>query len=212
MEDDRTDELESRLDALESTANDLESRRDYLSERRDKLSGEIDDLEVESEVLDKVAELFKFLIDRLVYEYAASFSEVTTEGLGAIFTDQDLSFDVDVDQKWGRVSLDFITRDGTVEGDALESFGGGVTSVESLLLRILVVLKSGLARYLFLDESLASLADVYVPQCGEFLRGLCEDLDVNVLLITHNRKFLEWSDHAYEARRGENGLVAEKIR
>lgn len=196
-----------RLEALEKQASKLETRRDILEEQQEKLESKIEEHKREIAVQQKIEELFKYLLNEMVYRYAKSFSEVTTEGLQKIFTDQELSFRVDVEQRYGKVALDFVTIDGEIEGDTLESFGGGPASVESLILRLLVLLRAGLARYLFLDESLASLSEQYVPRCGEFLQQMCDRMDVDILLITHNQSFLEYADTAYRAGLDSEGWL-----
>jgi ABC-type iron transport system FetAB ATPase subunit len=119
--------------------------------------------------------------------------------LQAIFHDQDIAFEIVVGQKNGKVWIDFETLQNGVRGQALQSFGGGVASVESLLLRLLVLLKTGLSKYLILDESLAALSEHYVDEAGQFIRRMSEELGVNVLLITHNKAFLDHAHTAYQA-------------
>jgi len=193
-------------------ANRLEIKRDTLAETRDKYISDLEQWRHDITVLDKVGELYKHLLDRYVNQYAESFSSVITEGLQSIFHDQDISFDVVVGQKHGKVWVDFETvHDGT-RGQALESFGGGVASIQSLLLRILVILKKNLARYLILDESLAALSEEYVENAAIFLKKICKDLDMNVLLVTHNKTFLDLADTAYEAELDKEGCLVIKQR
>lgn len=196
-----------RLEKIEGRASELKTRKEMLEEREETLETKIEEHKKEIALQEKIEELFKHLLNKMVYRYAESFSEVTTEGLQKIFADQELSFRVDVEQRYGKIALDFVTVDGGIEGDTLESFGGGPASVESLILRILVLLRAGLARYLFLDESLASLSEQYVPRCGEFLQQMCERMDVDILLITHNQSFLDYADTAYEATLSDEGWL-----
>lgn len=208
-------ELEDRFDAATKALNRLNAKKENLEDTQVKLRSEISDNEDQIAVLIKVEELFKFLLDKYVHRYAESFSSVVTEGLQAIFHDQDIEFDIVVTQKNGKVWLDFETVQDGVRGPALQAFGGGVSSVESLLLRLLVLLKTGLAKYLILDESLAALSEHYVESAGEFIRQMAEELDVNVLLITHNKAFLNHAHVAYKADVDSTGprdrLVLEKI-
>jgi ABC-type molybdenum transport system ATPase subunit/photorepair protein PhrA len=175
------------------------------------LQSKISHMEEEIQILGKVSDLFKHLIERYVNEYAESFSELVTEGLQAIFFDQDLKFHIDVEQKRGKISINFVLTQDGIAGDPLTSFGGGVASVISLLLRILMILKTNSPRYLILDESMAALSDVYVQGCAEFLKKLCADLDVRVLLVTHNPAFLEFADQAYHGDTNASGhlILAE---
>lgn len=202
-----------RFEALKGKIQRLEVQQDLLRKREEETLLRIEALERENVVLEKVAELFKHLIDKYVYEYAESFSAIITEGLNSIYYDQDLKFRIDVEQKRGRVYATFVLEEGDVEGGPLEAFGGGVAAVISLLLRILVMVKSNMARYLLLDESLASLSEEYVEPCGDFLRKLCAEMGVHILMVTHNRDFVELSDNAYLGDTGAGGyLELRKIR
>lgn len=205
--------LEQRYEACMEKARQVETSHQMLLDREKDLQQKIEDLQAEDILLVKVAELFKHLLNKYVYEYAESFSEIVTEGLQSIYHDQDVRFAIEVDQKRGKVYANFVIEENGVRGAPLESFGGGVSSVVSLLMRILVVLKSGMARYLILDESLASLSDEYVEPCGDFLRKLCEELDVHILLVTHNQDFVDQSDNAYLGSSDANErLQLKKIR
>lgn len=187
------------------SVDNLNARHASSVRRVSNLETEMEENRDKALVLAQVEELFKFLLDKHVNKYAESFSQVVTEGLQAIFVDQDLEFEIVVSQKNGKVWVDFETLQDGVRGPALRSFGGGVSSVESLLLRLLVLLKTGLAKYLILDESLAALSEHYVEAAGSFIRKMAEELDVNVLLITHNQAFLEHAHTAYKAEQEPSG-------
>lgn len=202
---------EQRYESLLRRSDKINATYQVLQDQKIAYEKEIEESRDAILVLEKVEELFKFLLDKYVHKYAESFSEIVTEGLQTIFHDQDIEFDVAVDQKRGKVWVDFETVQEGVRGQSLQSFGGGVSSVQSLLLRLLVLLKKKLAKYLILDESLASLSEEYVPNAGEFIKKMCDELDIDLLLITHNKSFLEYSDTAYEASLDSGGsLVLSK--
>lgn len=205
--------LEQRYEQVLEKARRVETSYDMLLEQEVNLQTKIEDLQKEDVLLEKVSELFKHLLNKYVYEYAESFSEIVTEGLQSIYHDQDVGLDIEVEQKRGKVYANFVIVSNGERGDPLKSFGGGVSSVVSLLMRVLVVLKAGMARYLILDESLASLSEHYVEPCGDFLRKLCAELDVNILLVTHNQDFVDQADTAYLGTAGTNErLQLKKIR
>lgn len=209
-------DLDDRFEEVKSKSESFSSRRDFLREEKESIENEVEGLKDEILTLKKVEELFKYLLDEYVHKYAESFSRVVTEGLQTIFHDQDLELDVNVTQRRKKVYVEFETVEGERKGPALESFGGGVAAVESLLLRILVILKTGLSRTLILDESLASLSEEYIETMSSFLREMCSELDMNILLITHNRNFADHSDTSYRAFEEKNDedkdhLVLEKV-
>ena len=194
--------LADRMEALVLKTERVETHAHAAKVRVEHLGTQIEDLASELAVLDRVSDLFKHLIEKHVDEYADSFSQIVTEGLQTIYHDQDVSFGIRVEQKRGKIYASFVTKQAGREGEPLKSFGGGVAAIESLLLRLLVLLKADLARYLFLDESLAALSVEYVEGCGEFLRELCDRLGVNVLLVTHNDGVLEHATRAYKGTMG----------
>lgn len=197
--DQRIDRLDDRVEEIDRLVREVQASRQFYREKRDEYREEIDEYEQEVRVLKKVEELFKYLLDKNVHRYAESFSDVVTEGLQFVFHDQNLSFQVNVDKKHGGIWVEFETSNQQFEGQPLESFGGGVASVESLILRLLVLLKKDLARYLILDESLAALSSEYVDRMSDFISHLSEKFDVDILLVTHNREFAEHADHVYRA-------------
>lgn len=201
--------LDDRYTSVLRNMDRLRAERSALVKRERQLEEEVESNEEQGRILIKVEELFKFLLDKYVHRYAESFSEVVTEGLQAIFHDQDIAFELVVGQKNGKVWIDFETVQDGVRGQALQSFGGGVSSVESFLLRLLVLLKTGLSKYLILDESLAALSEEYVDEAGLFIRRMSEELGVHVLLITHNKAFL---DHAHTAYQADQDLTGERDR
>lgn len=190
-------ELQNRYEAVLEKSRKIETSYEMLQKHEANLQQAIKDLQAEDILLEKVGELFKHLLNKYVYEYAESFSQIVTEGLQSIYHDQDVRFDIEVEQKRGKVHANFVIEENGVRASPLDAFGGGVTSVVSMLLRILVLLKANKARYLILDESLAALSDEYVEPCGDLLRKLCSELGVNVLLVTHNQDFVDQSDNAY---------------
>jgi hypothetical protein len=168
-----------------------------------RLEAEVATLGVEETLLQKVSELFRVLTDRLVNDQVRALAGIVTEGLVSIFADQDLAFEAEAGQKYGKVSVDFFLRSGDPErggyrGPPLEAFGGGPSSVVSLVLRILTLLRLGKAPILLLDETLAAVSDEYVDPTGRFLRELAQSAGLDVLLVTHKTAFLEHANLCYQ--------------
>ena len=148
------------------------------------------------ELLTKVGELFRVLMDILVVKQVHAVESVVTEGLQTIFYDQDLSFEADVGPKYNKVAVEFFIREGSKDnplshrGRPLEAFGGGPSSIASLALRILTVLRLKLWPLLVLDEALVAVSDDYIDQTGQFLQSLADKLGFDVMLVTHKPAFL----------------------
>jgi chromosome segregation ATPase len=190
--------------------NELKGARSALVKSLEDLRTEIDDLAAKGILLNKTVELFHFLLDRLIYSGVESISEIVTEGLKAIFHDQEIAFKGEISTKRNLTNVEFKTAQDGVEGPALEAFGGGVSSVESLILRLLVILKTGLARFVLLDESLAALSEQYDEAAATFIKQMCAKLNMDILLITHKPQYLDFADTAYQAEAQSDGTMKLK--
>jgi len=173
-------------------------------------------LEAEEEVLARVADLFRVLIDREVVDNAKTVESLLTEGLQAIFDDLDLSVRTEIEVQRGKVAVDLVTvqkePDGTTtEGSSTDAYGGSVATVQSVLLRIVVLNRRGLRPLLLLDESLGAVAEHYVPRVGQFLSILSERMGLDVLAVSHNPALVEAANTAYRIQKKDGEAAFRKI-
>ena len=178
----------------------VEMARAVHAHHHQGLVDELGSLEDQMEVLVKSSEVLKKLLNDLAKANLQSIDRLVTEGLRRVFYDQvDIKFISKLVERNNQLQIGFETKQGPATGKAVESFGASVTVVESLLLRIIVVLKMGLAPVLLLDESLAQVSDHYVEPLGKLIQRLCKDLGLKVLLVTHQQGFQETADVVYRA-------------
>lgn len=207
----------AQITALRSRLDRVSGLRDGLRQQLVRSQSEVKRLESEEELADLSACLLRTLIDTEVSTGVKAVESLLTEGLKVVFDDQDLSVRADVDVQRGKVSVDFVTiqrqSDGTVtEGLSREAFGGAVTTVQSVLLRLIVTLRRGLRPVVFLDETLPAFDGNYVHNMGTFLRTLCDRLGIDILLVSHNPAMVEAADHAYRIHKVEGAASFRKIR
>jgi hypothetical protein len=191
--------------------------RDDAERRLSDTTKEIKRLEEEEVLLDLVSELFRRLIDKEVTTGVKAVEKLQTTALQSVFTDQDLRVEATVDVVRGKVSVDLATvhkrGDGSVvKGLSTEGFGGSVTTVESTLLRIIVIIRRGLRPLLLLDEALPAFDADYIVNVGRFLEALCQRLGMDVLMVTHNTALMESIDNGYRIVRRKHGATFEKYR
>jgi len=203
--------------ALRTRLSKVEGRRDEVVGRLSATRNEIHDLEKEDEILDLVGSLFRTLIDAEVTDNAKAVERLLTEGLQAVFEDMDLRVRAEINVQRGKVAVDLITMqtqaDGTVtEGESTDIYGGSVATLESVLLRVIVILRRGMRPLLLLDESLGAIAEHYVPNVGRFLSLLCRRLSVDVLTVSHNPTLVEAADKAYRIKKTGGKATFREVR
>jgi SepF-like predicted cell division protein (DUF552 family) len=210
------EELARKLDALRKDAARVSGVRAASLHELAQVENRLTALEAEDVVLARVADVFRALIDREVVDNATLAQELLTEGLRAVFDDLHLSVRSQVDIQRGKVSVDLITTQvdaGTLtEGSSVDAYGGSVATVQSVLLRIVVTHRRGLRPLILLDESLAAVAEHYVPRVGRFLRMLAERLGVDILAVSHSQTLVEEADLAYRIHKKDGEAQFRPIR
>lgn len=174
-------------------------------------------LEQEAELLGRVSDVFRSLIDKEILHSVRAVERLLTEGLQTVFDDQDLRVTATVNVVRGKVSVDLKTiqkgSDGSItEGACGDAFGGAVLTVQSILMRVLVLLRRGMRPVLFLDETLPALDNNYAANMGQFLCKLCDKLGLDILLVTHNPILENAAQHAYQIKKTKGVARFEKIR
>jgi DNA repair exonuclease SbcCD ATPase subunit len=198
--------LEARILRVQESRTRLTTLRDQLANDLASKEVEIVRLTNELDILTKVTELFRHLMDQLIDKQVKVVERVATEGLQTVFPDLNLSLEAEVEPKYNKISVDFFFRRGlkghrgSHRGHPLSSFGGGPASVVSLILRVLTVKKLNLAPCLILDESLGAVSEEYIDATGQFIRALAEKLGFDILLVTHKPSFLAHSKHSYRCQ------------
>lgn len=194
---------------LRSKADQALGRRSVVQSRLVQLEQGIARSQAVEERLDKVAALFKTLIDREITDGVQAVEKLLTEGVKAVFDDQDLWVTAEIEAKNGKVSVELVTSQRNddctiVQGVSNDAFGGAVTTVQSVLLRLSVMLRRGQRPMLLLDETLPAFDSNYVGNMAKFLQSLCSRMGVDVLIVSHNPLLVEAAHKAYTIRK-DNG-------
>ena len=176
--------------------------RESLERRHRALVEEVREQEVEEELLDLVCNLFHKLTDQEVSSSIAAVEKLQNEGLQRVFSDQDITVKSNVEVNRGKVSVTLTTiqkhKNGEViEGVSNDAFGGSVVTVQSVILRITVLFRRGMRPVMFLDEALPAFDATYVYNMGAFLRGLCDRMGLDLLMVTHIGALADSAKRAY---------------
>lgn len=205
------------IDGLRDKVSRAVGRREAVEFDLQDTQKRIKLLEREEILLDLTAAYIRKLIDEEVTVGVQAVERLLTEGLQAVFTDQDLRVRADVDVQRGKVAVNLVTiqkqPDGTeIECSGMDMFGGAVLTLESILLRVIIILRRALRPILLLDESLPAIDGPYVSNMGNFLRTLCARLGMDILLVTFSPALVESADTAYRIKKSNGSIQFEETR
>ncbi len=194
----------NRVDTLNRNAARLQALRDQVASDLETRQREVEGLTRRIDQLSLVGELLRSLMDKLVLDQVKSIERIVTEGLKSIFFDQQLRFEADVVQRYNKINIDFFFRQGmeavAVRGHPLEAFGGGPSSIASLLLRLLALLRLKRTPLILLDETLGAVnGDEYIDAASQFLHKLSTTTGIDILYVSQKQGFSDHADVAYQA-------------
>lgn len=196
---------QDRLDSIREVVTRARGQRDYLRTCVSDTQKQIKNLDNLVEQLDLCSAVIRSMIDKEIMDGVQAIESLQTEGLRVVFHDQKIKVRTEVDIQHGKVSVAVVTSqertDGVViEGDSTKGFGGAVVTVQSILLRLAIILRRKMRLVMFLDETLPAFDGKYVHNMGKFLKVLCERTGVDILLVTHNTSLVDAADIAYKIK------------
>lgn len=170
-------------------------------------------LEANNAELDILMQCNAFLsaqIDILVESKKAQLESLVNQGLEYVFGSDELYIKIHTIFKNNKPQYQIRIFKGAHEGLA-ESFGGGVLSTISILLRIGLVIVKGNERFVFLDESLSFLSVEYQGILGNFLQKLAKELDFTIILVSHQDAINQYANITYQAQIQDGAVAFKKV-
>lgn len=201
---------------IKTRLHTLKALKDAVENKINKLDKEIKDRDIEIFNMQSANLLLEKISEEEVEKGINTYIALLDEGLKAIFPEQEVGLKAEIDKVRGKVSVRLKTTfkgaDGLeIESESLDAFGGAVATIQSLLLRVALILKRGLRPLLVLDETFAPVDENRIPLLVDFLKVLCNKLDMDILCVSHNSVLTDNADIAYRIKPTTNGAVFEKI-
>lgn len=196
-------------------AQDIGAAR-AVAERKEALTLEVEALTKQVKLLEEAAAFLANIGETRQKEAQEQIELLVTQGLQKIFGPH-LTFKVQQSVKGRTPVVDFLIQttlaDGRVrETDILSAMGGGVAAVTGFLLRLVVLLldKSRKSSIIVLDETFAHVSDSYLPALAEFLREIVDKAQVQIIMVTHQKEFLDAGDKCYSFSLDSDGHTVVK--
>ena len=173
-----------RVSQYRHSVSTLDTRVSLLREDVKRMKGRMAQIETEKTLNVKALGVLDRLIQTVSAQGIGRIEKVVSRGLKLVFG-PDLSLEVDKKIGAKGTSYRLNVRHKDVVGNPMEMFGGGVVNVTAFLLRILMVKRFKLAKFLALDESFNNVSSEYLPKVSEMLQVLSQDHGYRILAVTH---------------------------
>lgn len=203
--------MQEKLREIDNRVASLEALRSYRITHHEALVKEVEQLTADADLLTKTEQVLLHISTKLLGQSTQTVDKLLTTGLRIVFDDQNLEFRTVTDKMRGKTAIKFQLLDNGRSTPIMDSYGGGVLVVAGVLLRVVTITALGLRRVLFLDESLSMVSSQYLDNTSRLLRKLCDELDFQIVLVTHQEELAAHATSRYraEAQGGATVFVKE---
>lgn len=191
-----------RYRKLADSREKLKSNFSLLSSQLTQALKQIDEINEEKRLLENSLQALKDAKPILSANSIEQCEKLANSALATIF-------ETDATLKYSSEEGRFIIDEGDYYTDLKEGNGGGYLAVISLVFNLFLLMKLKKRRFLCFDEQFTQISDEYFENFMSFLKVLSKDLDVDILLVTHDKRIEDdMIDHLYVMEEG----IARKIK
>ncbi len=195
------EDLQIRLQNFRNSYNLTQEQVKYEAAQVVRLKGKITQLEDDKKQLVKAVGVIDKVITIISANGIGKIESIVSGGLQLIWPD--LSFVVEKKEGVRGNSYRLLLRKGNVTGPPMSTFGGGPVNVCAFLLRVIMIKRFKLAKFLAVDESFNNVSEHYLPQVSAMLTRLCHDHGFKIFAVTHQPVLAASADVVYELVPGE---------
>ena len=197
--------LEQDLTDLLIKYRGIQSAIESTSASIEEVDSKLNELENNKNTL----KLCKPIIDDIINKFSNSLlkklEELLTIGLKKIFYDRNYSVQIKVVDKRNSKCVELLLNDnGNIIPVKNANVAGGILVVIASIIQVFYIVNiPTLDNLLFLVEQFSQISSQYIDSFMEFIKTLCSETGLSIVLITHDSKFMKYGDRVYTADRGK---------
>lgn len=179
----------------------IESTKQSINE----LDSKIKELECEKYTLKNCKPIIDDIINKFSDSMLRKLEELLTIALRKIFYDRNYSIQIRTVDKRNSKCVELLLNDnGNLIPIKNSCVAGGILVVIATIIQCFYIVNiPNVANYMFLDEQLGQVSQQYIDNFIEFIKTLCTETGLSIVLITHDNKFMKYGDRIYVADKGK---------
>lgn len=189
--------LVSRLGKVRATVSSIDQRLQYETATLARLSTRIKQLEEEKAQLVKAVGTLDRCVQLVSANGIGKIEGIVSDGLRTVFQNNHIGLLIEKKETARGNSYRLLVKKGETVGNPMDSFGGGVQNVVAFLLRIILIKRFKLAKFVALDEQFSNVSPEYQPKVSEMLKTLAQ-LGFTIFAISHQPTITSAADTIYE--------------
>lgn len=179
-------ELTQRLDAVRRSAATAAAQRIVLNTQEIQLTQAVARAKGEVELKPEVEEVLETLQNSAHERSVGAFERLLTAIVNDVLPDDNLGISLDLHTDRNMPALDIsVVNNGKIES-IYDGNGGALTNVVCTGLRFIALARSGLRRFIVLDEADCWISPKNVPAYFNVVASLAREAQIQTILITHH--------------------------
>lgn len=195
-------ELLEQVDAIIRKLDTCHRDIDYMQTKVFDCDANILVLNKKKEEIIACKEYHKKAIDILYKDSIQELEELINDTAARIFWDRNLEVKMELSDSRSKSLVWYvIDNDKGIQIPLRNSVGRGLRVVFSFIIQAYYVLSLG-SKYLFIDEGYTFLSEEYVDRFFQFIKLLCKEKGLCIVMISHDDRFSEYADTRYSVLNG----------
>jgi len=131
-------------------------------------------------------------------------SDIVSSALDTVFDDP-YEMVVEFVQRRNKTECDLSFKKGDLLLDPLSASGCGAVDIASFALRVAswTMRKPRSRNVIILDEPFKHLSVNLLPQAGELLKKICDEMNVQIIMVTHSEELVDSADKVFRVNQIE---------
>lgn len=189
--------LVSRLGKVHAVVSSIDQRLQYETATLTRLATRIKQIEEEKAQLVKAVGTLDRCVQLVSANGIGKIEGIVSDGLRTVFQNNHIGLLIEKKETARGNSYRLLVKKGDTVGSPMDSFGGGVQNVVAFLLRIILIKRFKLAKFVALDEQFSNVSPEYQPKVSEMLKTLAQ-LGFTIFAISHQPTITSAADTIYE--------------
>jgi DNA repair exonuclease SbcCD ATPase subunit len=183
----------------------IQSSIDATRQSIENLDVTLKELECEKYTLRNCKPIIDDIINKFSDSLLRKLESLLTIALKKIFYDRDYSIQIKTLDKRNSKCVELYLNDsGNLIPIKNSCVAGGILVVIATVIQCFYIINlPNVANALFLDEQLGQVSAQYIDNFIEFIKTLCSETGLSIVLITHDNKFMKYGDRVYIADKGK---------
>ena len=149
-------------------------------------------------------------VDLMYEESIGALKDTLNTALQYIIFDKNYDCNLTLEDKRGTKNLyvSLVSVDDNIEVDMKHGVGQGIRAIIGSILKLYYLLNQNSTIALY-DEKLSALSESYIPRYFLFLKRLCTERSLSIILVCHDPRFFDYADRCYLVNDGNVRLISK---